>query len=289
MCPPAVSQSLRISPIAFAVIRHVSPSSESVPSDSRSTPCVEYQDSQKLRPPPQTASQSSGNKKGGPAPAHQQTDIVKAFCKGTPYDKKNGRWIEITNAITLYLCKDMVPFLTVEKSGFQNMIKTLDPCYEVPSRKYFSQTEVPKLYDKVREQVKNELRSIKYYATTTDLWSSRTMEPYISLTIHFINEEGKLCSRCLQTSYFPEDHTGELISQGLKEALESWGLKEELQVCITTDNGANIVKAVEINGWTRLQCFGHRLHLAIERSVKDARVEHAIGKCKKIVSEERNG
>ncbi|XP_040278097.1 E3 SUMO-protein ligase ZBED1-like [Bufo bufo] len=243
---------------------------------------LEYQDSQKLRPPPQTASQSSGKKKGGPA--HQQTDIMKAFSKGTPYDKKNRRWIDITNAITLYLCKDMVPFLTVEKRGFQNMIKTLDPRYEVPSRKYFSQTEMPKLYDKVREQVKNELRSIKYYATTTDLWSSRTMEPYISLTIHFINDEWKLCSRCLQTSYFPEDHTGELISQGLKEALESWGLKEELQVCITTDNGANIVKAVEINGWTRLQCFGHRLHLAIERSVKDARVEHAIGKCKKIVS-----
>ncbi|XP_044162142.1 E3 SUMO-protein ligase ZBED1-like [Bufo gargarizans] len=39
-----------------------------------------------------------------------------------------------------------------------------------------------------------------------------------------------------------------------------------------------------MNGWTRLQCFGHRLHLAIERSVRDARVEHAIGKCKKIVS-----
>ncbi|XP_040294401.1 E3 SUMO-protein ligase ZBED1-like [Bufo bufo] len=75
-----------------------------------------------------------------------------------------------------------------------------------------------------------------------------------------------------------------VTQEGLKEALKSWGLKEELQVCITTDNGANIVKAVEINGWTRLQCFGHRLHLAIERSVKDARVEHAIGKCKKIVS-----
>ncbi|XP_069821004.1 E3 SUMO-protein ligase ZBED1-like [Dendropsophus ebraccatus] len=243
---------------------------------------LEYEDSQKLRPP-QTPSQSSGNQKGGPAPT-QQINILKAFSKGIPYDKRNRRWIEITNAITLFLCKDMVPFLTVEKSGFQNMIKTLDPRYEVPGRKHFTQTEMPKLYDKVREQVKKELQSIKHYATTTDLWSSRTMEPYISLTVHFINDEWKLCSRCLQTAYFPEDHTGELISQGLKEALESWGLKEELQVCITTDNGANIVKAVEMNGWTRLQCFGHRLHLAIERSVKDARVEQAIGKCKKIVS-----
>lgn len=115
----------------------------------------------------------------------------------------------------------MVPFLTVEKSGFKDMVKTLDPHYEVPDGKLFSQTEMPQLFDQVREQVKKELRSIKHYATTTDLWLSRTMEPYISLTVHFINEEWKLCSRCLQTSYFPEDHTGEQISQGLKEALES--------------------------------------------------------------------
>ncbi len=30
-----------------------------------------------------------------------------------------------------------------------------------------------------------------------------------------------LRSVCLQTAYFPDDHTGELIAQGLKEALDS--------------------------------------------------------------------
>ncbi|XP_073344944.1 E3 SUMO-protein ligase ZBED1-like [Pagrus major] len=178
----------------------------------------------------------------------------------------------------------MVPFQTVERSGFVGMISTLDSRYVVPSRKYFSEVEIPKLHGEVRDQVETELREIKHYATTTDLWSSRTMDPYISLTIHFIDDEWKLCSKCLQTSYFPDDHTGELIAQGLRESLESWGLDEELMVCITTDNGANVVKAVGLNDWTRLQCFGHRLHLAIEASVKDHRIERAVGVCKKIVS-----
>lgn len=89
------------------------------------------------------------------------------------------------------------------------------------------------------------------------------MEPYISLTIHYITDEWKVASRCLQTSYFPDDHTGEAIAEGLKDALESWGLREESQVCITTDNGTNVVKAVPLNDWRRLQYFGHRLHLAI--------------------------
>ncbi|XP_031723874.1 zinc finger BED domain-containing protein 4-like [Anarrhichthys ocellatus] len=109
------------------------------------------------------------------------------------------------------------------------------------------------------------------------------MEPYLSITVHFISDDWELCNHSLQTSYFPDDHTGEIIAQGLREALESWRLGEERQVALTTDSGANIVKAVELNNWRRLQCFGHRLHLAIERSVKDARIERAVGVCKRIV------
>jgi len=43
--------------------------------------------------------------------------------------------------------------------------------------------------------------------------------------------------------------------------LSAWDIREEDLVAITTDNGANIVKAAELNNW--MQCFGHRLHLAI--------------------------
>ncbi|XP_028825346.1 uncharacterized protein LOC114784255 [Denticeps clupeoides] len=45
-----------------------------------------------------------------------------------------------------------------------------------------------------------------------------------------------------------------------------------------------MIKAMEVNGWMRLQCFGHRLHLAIENAVKgDSRISRATGVCKKLV------
>lgn len=88
------------------------------------------------------------------------------------------------------------------------------------------------------------------------------MEPYLSLTVHYIDDEFQLKSRFLQMSYFPQDHTGDAISRGLQEMLAAWALKEEQQVCVTTDNTANIVNAVAINKWSRLQCFGHRTHAA---------------------------
>uniref|UniRef100_A0AAV2K8K1 Transposase n=1 Tax=Knipowitschia caucasica TaxID=637954 RepID=A0AAV2K8K1_KNICA len=74
-------------------------------------------------------------------------------------------------------------------------------------------------------------------------------------------------SACLQTSYFPQDHTREHIAEALQDVLSSWKLNPEKLVAVTIDNGANVVKAVQLNKWLRMQCFGHRLHLAIRHQL----------------------
>ena len=111
------------------------------------------------------------------------------------------------------------------------------------------------------------------------------MVPYLSYTVHFIDSTWKLKCRCLQTQFLPEDHTGENLTEALLSALDSGDLKADQQVCLSTDNGSNIVNAAERLGWTRLSCFGHNLHLAITKSLKnDRRCVRAIGVSQKIVS-----
>lgn len=98
----------------------------------------------------------------------------------------------------------------------------------------------------------------------------RTTEPYLSLTVHFIDDDFELKSRCLQTPYFPQDHKGGNIASGLREALAALDLCEECQVAITTDYNYKpsiIIKAVQLNNWQRFHCFGHRLHLAIGKLI----------------------
>nr|XP_054603768.1 E3 SUMO-protein ligase ZBED1-like [Nothobranchius furzeri] len=221
---------------------------------------------------------------GGAAAQPKQQSIISSFSAVAPYEQNSKRSKTITKAITFCIAKDMMPLNTVEKEGFKHLIKVLDQRYEIPGRKYFSQTALPQLYDECREKLEMDLKDVSFFATTTDLWSSRSSEPYLSLTIHYIDKEWTLQSTCLQTAYFPEDHTAEIISRGLEDALESWNLSKDRQVCITTDNGANIVKAVALQGWTRLQCFGHRLHSAIGGSMKDERIVRAVGVSKKLVS-----
>lgn len=189
-----------------------------------------------------------------------QTKIASAFAYCIPYDNQRKRWKELTEAVAFCLAKDMLPFHTVEKEGYKRMIHKLDPRYNMPSRKYFSKTA---MYEECRGRLQTALSTADFYGSTADMWSSRATEPYISLTVHYITSDWSLNSCCIQTSFFPDDHTGQNITSGLKQFLQEWNLDEEKQVCLTTDSGANIVKAVSLNMWTRLSCFGHCLHIAI--------------------------
>jgi len=57
----------------------------------------------------------------------------------------------------------------------------------VAIRKHFSRVALSALYDNCHAEVEKDISTAKYFATTTDLWSSRTMEPYISLTVHYMH------------------------------------------------------------------------------------------------------
>lgn len=119
--------------------------------------------------------------------------------------------------VTFYLAKEIVPFKAVDNKG---LMYTFDACYDLPSRKYFSNTAIPHMYSECRQRITAQIKHDKFFAPMSDLWSSHTSETYLSLTSNFI-DDWKLKSECLQTNYCPENHTGELIANNLKKALES--------------------------------------------------------------------
>jgi len=66
----------------------------------------------------------------------------------------------------------------------------------------------------------------------------------------------------------------------------SAALREICTVCITTDNGSNILRAIRtILNWTHLPCFGHNLHLTIGNALKDdGRVDRPVAVYKKLIN-----
>ena len=223
-------------------------------------------------------------KRQQPATPQGQPSISQAFSKMQKYERGGKQWQKLTNSITNCLAKDMMSLYTVEKSGFKQLLNDFDPKYDIHSRMYFSQRAIPKLYE-TKEGVLRQIQNIEFFSATSDMWSSQTMEPYMSYTIHFIDQDWKLQSRCLQTLHVPEDHTAKTLADGMKEVIGHWNLAPSKQVCLTTDSRANIVKAKCDLDWPWISCFGHNLHLAITKSMKDKpRISRAIGICKRIVN-----
>ena len=230
------------------------------------------------------AAMAKGSKPPPPTGMAQPT-LAETVENSQKYERKGKKWKDLTEAVTYSICKDSLPIYSVEKPGFKRLLQTFDSRYEIPSRSYFSKTAIPNLYASTRAHVKHEISQVQFFSATTDMWSSIGMPPYQSYTIHFIDDEWKLQARCLQTQFLPEDHTGANLAEAMSAALESWELSTQNQVCLTTDNGANIVCAANLLSWPRLSCFGHNLHLAITNSLKeDRRCTRALGVSRKVVS-----
>ncbi|XP_011408230.1 PREDICTED: zinc finger BED domain-containing protein 1-like [Amphimedon queenslandica] len=219
------------------------------------------------------------------AVTERQEPIVNSILRSQPYGHQSKRYKDLNTAIARFLCKDGLPIYTVEKEGFKELIRTLDSRYELPNRSHFTRNIIPELYSSTKEKVARRLCSVKYFAATTDIWSSIGLTPYISYTLHHITQDWDLESIALSISFLPDDHTAEVISDALEDTLQEWKLSAVKQVCLTTDSAANMVSAARNLGLTRISCFGHNLHLGITKALdKDRRCDRAIGVAKKIVS-----
>ena len=63
-------------------------------------------------------------------------------------------------------------FIVVDHTGFNQLMKLLEPCYQLSSDKYFSEKLMPEMYEKVCLKVKEGVFAASYVSIKTDMWSS---------------------------------------------------------------------------------------------------------------------
>ena len=203
----------------------------------------------------------------------------------TKYTKDSIPFKTLTSKVTNLLVKQMLPLSLVDSEEFRDLLKQLDPRFECPGRKYFSQTAIPMKSTLVKEQIITDLQNATSISCTTDGWSSITAEPYVSLTVHFITPTWTLRTYCLRTIYLPDSHTADNIAMIIRNILSEFNLQISAVTSFTTDNGANMKAAIRKLEITRIPCFGHILHNAINYSMKDqVAVQQMLKECRTIVS-----
>ena len=103
--------------------------------------------------------------------------------------------------------------------------KVIEPRYVVPSRPHFSQKVIPALYEENKSAVVHHLSNASAVALTTDGWTSRATESYLTVTAHHITSEWDMVSHVLQTRPIYDQHTSVNLAAALKEAVLEWDLE----------------------------------------------------------------
>ena len=132
--------------------------------------------------------------------------------------------------------------------GFRWMLNVFEPKYVLSDRTTFSRHYLPYLYQKEKGKVTEKIASsLKYFAMTTDCWSSRPNHSFMSLTIHYVSTEWDLKSHMLETGEITVEHTAINLSKYLKEILDRWKLPFTQISAVVTDNASNITAAINGN------------------------------------------
>ena len=211
-------------------------------------------------------------------------DIRAAFSTQVVLPKNSDKAKKITKAIAVYVIDDLTPLSTIESSAFRKLINTLEPRYQHLSRKYLSESLLPKMYNDLTSQLTSELAGVRNVALTHDMWTSISTESYGTVTAHYINAAWEMRSVVLQTRKAEAQHTSENIADDLQKASTEWGLDQKPTPYIVTDNAANEVKAIKMLKWLHVSCMGHNINLAVRAALAIPRVNTVVARGRNQVS-----
>lgn len=194
----------------------------------------------------------------------RQPTITKAIKTVQSYSDGGTKNLQITNAIAKFIYKDNVPFSTVEGEGFKNLIKELNPLYKLPTRNTIKNL-IDKKYDTQAAVFREKISSISYVSITTDVWTDLQTKNFLGITVHFV-ENTQMISACLGVEELDQSHTADYIGNQILKTLGEWNIPDDKVVAITTDNGANMVRAIyDSFGKNRhIPCFAHTVNLVCE-------------------------
>ncbi|XP_052132749.1 E3 SUMO-protein ligase ZBED1-like [Frankliniella occidentalis] len=121
---------------------------------------------------------------------------------------------------------------------------------------------------------------------TTDCWTSRALDSYMSLTAQAITKAWRLCRFTLCTEGMDVSHSGDNLALALIDMCHSWDL-EGRTTSITRDNAINIVNAVNQVDFVEfnVSCAAHSLQLCVNDALKtNPTFKAACKKAKRVVA-----
>lgn len=174
--------------------------------------------------------------------------------------------LSLEQSLITFIILDCQPLNILRNNAFWDMLHEFELGFRVPTEEKCKEL-INNSYEwtegNLKELLKSGAESISF---TTDLWISHQNDGYIGVTVSWLDQEMKLNKALIGIELLPNSHTSENIKNCLNAILESWNLKDKC-FAATTDNGANIKKAISLMNIESIGCAAYTLHLSVTKGL----------------------
>ena len=141
---------------------------------------------------------------------------------------------------------------------------------------------LPTLFEGETEHLTAVMDDAAAICATTDHWTSRRGQGYLTVTTHFITSDWKLHCHVLDTPRMTGSVTGQYTGETLDNCFVKWGIMPRVYG-VVADGAPVMTCAIRSIDKYRVQCFAHNLNLIVQATLisPDAGVDAARTKVKK--------
>jgi len=204
---------------------------------------------------------------------HQTYEVIH------PYSQQ--RMKQLHKSLTQFVIGTDQPLSIVEEPDFIKYSYDLNPKYKLPCIKTLKE-HIDSIYCFANSKIEQELScNANDVSLTLDLWSSCAHQPYLGITVHWVDENFYPCEFLLNMEEFPYPHDAFTIAEEINNIIHSYNLEFKV-TAIVTDNGSNVKSAIEQLGiCKRIPCSAHTLQLSILKGLE--KVSQLTSKCKELI------
>jgi hypothetical protein len=183
-------------------------------------------------------------------------------------------------ALATYIILDEQPFKTVEGEGFKHFSRTMQPLFNIPTRKTIA-NDCFQLYMDEKRILKAFFKTdCGRVALTTDCWTSIQNLNYLTLTAHFVDNEWNYQKRIISFTVIP-NHKGDTVGRKIEEVLRDWGIRSVSSITVDNASSNDVAiaylkkKVKTMNGLMgdgdcfHMRCCSHILNLVVTDGLKD--------------------
>jgi hypothetical protein len=133
---------------------------------------------------------------------------------------------EKNEAIANFLIQDLMPISTISEPGFKQLIRTLDPRYNLPDEQYFAKYILSIKYTIFRERAMDLLSKANRVCLQPEIWSHADGSTYITIWVSFVDLKWTYHRFVAETENITVKSNDHELHLAVKEICQEWGIRD---------------------------------------------------------------